>query len=167
MRIGTIFLLAALSYTLVAAQEKSDRDTVYLVAPVTVTATQATERLSPVTFSNIRRSDIVQQYTTQDAPALLSSLPSITFYSENGNASGGYSYINLRGFEQQRLSVMVNGVPQNDPEDFSVYGSISLICLEVLPTFKFSAVPEAHSMVLPQSADQSIFLRFHINRSQV
>ena len=121
MRLCTIFLLAVLSYTLVAAQEMSDRDTVYLAAPVTVTATQATERLSPVTFSNIRRSDIIQQYTTQDAPALLSSLPSITFYSENGNASGGYSYINLRGFEQQRLSVMVNGVPQNDPEDFSVY----------------------------------------------
>ena len=29
--------------------------------------------------------------------------------------------LTLRGFEQQRLSVMVNGVPQNDPEDFSVY----------------------------------------------
>jgi iron complex outermembrane receptor protein len=103
------------------AQEKSDLDTVYYIEPVTVTATQATERLTPVTFSNIRRSDIVQRYTTQDAPTLLSLLPSMTFYSENGNSSGGYSYINLRGFEQQRLSVMVNGVPQNDPEDFSVY----------------------------------------------
>ena len=78
-------------------------------------------RLSPVTFSNLSHTQIQQQYSVQDVPVLLSDLPSITFYSENGNASGGYSYINLRGFEQQRLSVMVNGVPQNDPEDFSVY----------------------------------------------
>jgi iron complex outermembrane receptor protein len=48
-------------------------------------------------------------------------MPSITFYSENGNGTGGYSYITMRGFDQQRLSIMVNGVPQNDPEDYSVY----------------------------------------------
>ena len=51
---------------------------------------------------------------------LLSDLPSITSYSENGNGIG-YNYINLRGFDQRRLSIMVNGVPQNDPEDHNVY----------------------------------------------
>ncbi|MGA3287453.1 MAG: TonB-dependent receptor [Bacteroidota bacterium] len=107
--------------TIASAQEKTDRDTVYQSAPVTITATHAVERISPVTFSNLNHSEIQKQYSVQDVPVLLSGLPSITFYSENGNSSGGYSYINLRGFEQQRLSVMVNGVPQNDPEDFSVY----------------------------------------------
>jgi iron complex outermembrane receptor protein len=107
--------------TIASAQEKTDRDTIYQSAPVTITATHAVERSSPVTFSNLNHSEIQKQYSVQDVPALLSGLPSITFYSENGNSSGGYSYINLRGFEQQRLSVMVNGVPQNDPEDFSVY----------------------------------------------
>jgi iron complex outermembrane receptor protein len=116
-------LLAAVTigFSLASAQEKIDRDTVFHEAPVTVAATQATMRLSPVTFSNLSHTQIQQQYSVQDVPALLSGLPSVTFYSENGNASGGYSYINIRGFEQQRLSVMVNGVPQNDPEDFSVY----------------------------------------------
>ncbi|MBN2355908.1 TonB-dependent receptor, partial [candidate division KSB1 bacterium] len=33
----------------------------------------------------------------------------------------GYTYINLRGFDQRRISVMINGVPQNDPEDHGVY----------------------------------------------
>ncbi len=107
--------------TIASAQEKTDRDTIYQSAPVTITATHAVERSSPVTFSNLNHSEIQKQYSVQDVPVLLSGLPSITFYSENGNSSGGYSYINLRGFEQQRLSVMVNGVPQNDPEDFSVY----------------------------------------------
>ncbi|MGD0591849.1 MAG: TonB-dependent receptor [Bacteroidota bacterium] len=116
-----IQVTALLLCTIASAQEKTDRDTVYQSAPVTITATHAAERSSPVTFSNLNHSEIQKQYSVQDVPVLLSGLPSITFYSENGNSSGGYSYINLRGFEQQRLSVMVNGVPQNDPEDFSVY----------------------------------------------
>ena len=116
-----IQVTALLICTIASAQEKTDRDTIYQSAPVTITATHAIERSSPVTFSNLNHSEIQKQYSVQDVPVLLSGLPSITFYSENGNSSGGYSYINLRGFEQQRLSVMVNGVPQNDPEDFSVY----------------------------------------------
>jgi len=116
-----IQVIAILICTIASAQEKTDRDTIYQSEPVTITATNAVERISPVTFSNLNHSEIQKQYSVQDVPVLLSGLPSITFYSENGNSSGGYSYINLRGFEQQRLSVMVNGVPQNDPEDFSVY----------------------------------------------
>ena len=41
----------AIGFSIAAAQEKIDRDTVYHVAPVTISATQATTRLSPVTFS--------------------------------------------------------------------------------------------------------------------
>ncbi|MDE3057173.1 MAG: TonB-dependent receptor [Bacteroidota bacterium] len=92
----------------------------YKLAPVIVSATQAVERLTPATFSNLSRRQLQQRYSTQDVPVLLSDLPSTTFYSENGNGLG-YNYINLRGFEQRRLSVMVNGIPQNDPEDHGVY----------------------------------------------
>jgi iron complex outermembrane receptor protein len=96
------------------------KDTVYQLAPVIVIATQAKERESPVTFSNLTARDLAERYSVQDVPVLLSELPSITTYSENGNGIG-YNYINLRGFDQRRLSVMVNGVPQNDPEDHNVY----------------------------------------------
>jgi len=121
MRIYLLCFITALSCFITAAQEKFEPDTVYQEDPVTIIATHASERISPVTFSNLNHSEIKQQYSAQDVPVLLSELPSITFYSENGNGTGGYSYITLRGFEQQRLSVMVNGVPQNDPEDFSIY----------------------------------------------
>ena len=62
----------------------------------------------------------MKRYDTQDVPQLLSELPSTTFYSENGNGIG-YNYLNIRGFDQRRISVMVNGIPQNDPEDHNVY----------------------------------------------
>jgi iron complex outermembrane receptor protein len=87
---------------------------------VVVTGIRARRRETPVTFSNLERNDIVERYTVQDIPLLLSELPSITCYSENGNGIG-YNYLNIRGFDQRRLAVMVNGVPQNDPEDHNVY----------------------------------------------
>lgn len=121
MRVGAIALLisGALSLTF-AQQEKVDRDTVYVLSPVVTTATQAHERQTPVTFSDLTPRQIRERYSVQDVPVLLSDLPSITTYSENGNGIG-YNYINLRGFDQRRISVMINGVPQNDPEDHNVY----------------------------------------------
>jgi iron complex outermembrane receptor protein len=87
---------------------------------VVVTATRARERETPVTFSNLEARDLEERYTTQDIPLLLAELPSTTYYSENGNGIG-YNYVNIRGFDQRRLAVMVNGIPQNDPEDHNVY----------------------------------------------
>lgn len=81
---------------------------------------KATDRESPVTFSNLDRTEISRRYSAQDVPVLLSDHPSMTSYSENGNGVG-YTYLNLRGFDQRRISVMVNGIPQNDPEDHNVY----------------------------------------------
>ncbi len=110
----------AWSPPLSAQEMPGARDTVYLLPPVVVTATQARERESPVTFTDLKHRDILERYSMQDVPALLSELPSITTYSENGNGIG-YNYVNLRGFDQRRISVMVNGIPQNDPEDHNVY----------------------------------------------
>jgi iron complex outermembrane receptor protein len=56
----------------------------------------------------------------KDLPAVLSSRPATTFYSENGNGIG-YSTLRIRGFDQRRIAVSINGIPQNDPEDFNVF----------------------------------------------
>ncbi len=87
---------------------------------IVVTATRARERETPATFSNITARELAERYSTQDIPQILSELPSTTFYSENGNGIG-YNYLNIRGFDQRRISVMINGIPQNDPEDHNVY----------------------------------------------
>ncbi len=100
---------------------RQNRDTVYHNLPdIIVTATRALGRVTPATFSNLTSDEILERNSVQDVPVLLSQLPSMTYYSENGNGIG-YNYVNLRGFDQRRLSVMVNGVPQNDPEDHNVY----------------------------------------------
>lgn len=76
--------------------------------------------ITPIAFEKITRDEIQKDYVVQDIPNYLSHLPSTTFYSENGNGIG-YNYLNIRGFDQRRISVSINGIPQNDPEDHNVY----------------------------------------------
>jgi len=78
------------------------------------------EGTTPVTFSKINKLTLGETYTNQDIPEFLSYQPSVTFYSENGNGLG-YNYLSIRGFDQRRISVSINGIPQNDPEDHNVY----------------------------------------------
>ncbi len=87
---------------------------------IEVSAIRAKDRYSPVTFSNVTTKDLQEKYTVQDVPVLLADLPSATFYSENGNGIG-YSHLRIRGFDQTRMAIMINGVPQNDPEDHDAY----------------------------------------------
>ena len=91
-----------------------------IAQPITITATRGRLRETPATFSTLEHEEIHERYTTQDIPVLLSELPSSTFYSEGGSGIG-YTYLNMRGFDSRRIAVMVNGVPQNDPEDHNVY----------------------------------------------
>ncbi len=97
-----------------------EKDTVFQMPPVLITATKAVHRETPVTFSDVSYEKIKSHYTYQDFPAFISDLPSMLHYSFNGNDIG-YTFINLRGFDQRRLSILVNGIPQNDPEDHQVY----------------------------------------------
>ncbi|HOI30158.1 MAG TPA: TonB-dependent receptor [Melioribacteraceae bacterium] len=87
---------------------------------VLVQGSIAKEGITPVTFSKIDRKELERSYTNQDIPEILSYLPSVMFYSENGNGLG-YNYLSIRGFDQRRISVAINGIPQNDPEDHNVY----------------------------------------------
>ena len=87
---------------------------------VVVTVGRAIDQLTPVTFSNISAEELARQPDMKDLPVHLARQPSITFHSENGNAIG-YSTLRMRGFDQRRLAIAINGIPQNDPEEFNVF----------------------------------------------
>lgn len=94
--------------------------TVLPLQSILVTATRARELDWSAATAALKQQEIQQRHTVQDIPVLLAELPSMTAYSESGNGIG-YTYLNLRGFDQRRISVLINGVPQNDPEDHMVY----------------------------------------------
>ena len=87
---------------------------------VSVSSTRVIIGETPVTASNLTNKELIRQNKMKDFPSILSQLPSITSYSEGGIGLG-YSYLFIRGFEQRKISVLIDGVPQNDPEDHNVY----------------------------------------------
>jgi len=87
---------------------------------IVVTPWRARPQVNPVTVSNVTADQIDRRWGIRNVPSLLSQTPSTTFSSENGNGIG-YSTLRIRGFDQRRLAVSINGVPQNDPEDFNVF----------------------------------------------
>ena len=87
---------------------------------ILVEATVGRKGITPISFDKISKEEIQKDYIVQDIPNYLSQLPSTTFYSENGNGIG-YNYLSIRGFDQRRISVSINGIPQNDPEDHNIY----------------------------------------------
>ena len=87
---------------------------------VVIVSTRAKVRETPVVFSNISEEYIKDNYTVQDIPMLLTEIPNVYSYSDAGNPMG-YTYMKVRGFDQTRVGVMINGIPLNDPEDHQVY----------------------------------------------
>jgi len=102
------------------------RDTIALRArslpqdAVVVTTRRAEPAVAPVTVSNLTAAEVDRRLGVRDLPSLLGETPSTTFHSQNGNGIG-YSTLRIRGFDQRRIAVSINGVPQNDPEDFNVF----------------------------------------------
>lgn len=86
---------------------------------VIVTATRAREN-DPVSFTNIGKDIIEENNYGQDIPYLLSSTPSIVSTSDAG-AGIGYTNLRIRGTDQTRINITVNGIPLNDSESHGVW----------------------------------------------
>jgi len=87
---------------------------------IKVCSTIAVERETPVTFTNMNEEMIDKANFGQDIPMLMNELPNVFSYADAGS-SIGYSNMKIRGFDQKRIGVMINGIPLNDPEDHNVY----------------------------------------------
>ncbi|MGQ7945746.1 TonB-dependent receptor [Flavobacterium sp. WC2509] len=81
----------------------------------------AKDRKTPVAVSTIKASEIQQKLGTQEFPEILKNTPSV--YATKGGGGFGDSRINIRGFDQKNIAVMINGMPVNDMENSSVYWS--------------------------------------------
>ena len=86
-----------------------------------VFATRAIERKTPVAFSNVSKVQIQNQLGSRDLPLVLNVTPSVYATAQGGGA--GDARINVRGFSQRNVAVMINGVPVNDIENGWVYWS--------------------------------------------
>lgn len=81
----------------------------------------AKDRKTPVAVSTIKEAQIVEKLGNQEFPEILNTTPSV--YATKGGGGFGDSKLNIRGFDQRNIAVMINGVPINDMESGAVYWS--------------------------------------------
>ncbi len=86
---------------------------------VVVSALRAGGR-APVTYSNLGREELQSRNMGQDLPMLLTQTPSLIASSDAGTGVG-YTWMNIRGSDQSRINVTINGIPVNDAESHGVW----------------------------------------------
>jgi iron complex outermembrane receptor protein len=74
----------------------------------------------PMTYSNVSSDDIDRMDSGRDIPFLVQQTPSVVSTSDGG-AGIGYTGIRIRGVDDTRINVTINGIPLNDSESHGVF----------------------------------------------
>lgn len=116
--------LLGLCWPVLSFSQTTDPDT--LPAPetkvlrtVVIQATRAGEK-APVPHTNVSEEQIARIYHAQDVPFLLTGVPSLVETSDAGTGIG-YTGMRIRGSDQTRINVTINGIPLNDAESQNVF----------------------------------------------
>ena len=94
-----------------------DLDT--LEVPTATVASVQAGKDDPFAVTNLAVEDIQKQDAAQDVPFLLRLTPSAVVTSDAGHGVG-YTALRIRGVDQSRINVTINGVPLNDAESQGV-----------------------------------------------
>lgn len=116
-----VFTMTAASFYFAQEQEQEKENTIEEVVITAGVADIAKDRKTPVAVSTIKEGAIVEKLGNQEFPEVLNSTPSV--YATKSGGGFGDSSIRIRGFGNENVAVMVNGMPVNDMETGKVYWS--------------------------------------------
>jgi outer membrane receptor protein involved in Fe transport len=88
---------------------------------VAVIASYGIDRKTPAAISSVTTKFAQENLGSQELPELVKITPS-AFITKGGGGTGD-SRINIRGFDQKNVAILINGVPVNDMESGWVYFS--------------------------------------------
>jgi iron complex outermembrane receptor protein len=91
-----------------------------LLQTVNISSSVQASKLSPVAYESMTAADIAKLNNGQDIPVLLNQATSLVYTTDAG-AGVGYSSLRIRGSDQSRINVTLNGIPLNDPESQGVF----------------------------------------------
>ena len=94
---------------------------VNMLREVEIVSDVAIARETPVAFSNVSPTKIQEQLGTQDLPMILNSTPGV--YATQQGGGDGDARISIRGFNQQNVLVLIDGIPMNDMANGRVFWS--------------------------------------------
>jgi iron complex outermembrane receptor protein len=113
-----ILVLFAIATATVSAQDTTKTQQ---LTDVVITGVRSNTK-TPITQKTITKDDIDKSYQGQEMSYILDKTPAITSQSDGGQPNG-YTTFRLRGIDQTRVNMTLNGVPLNEPEDQGVYFS--------------------------------------------
>ncbi|MEN9440345.1 MAG: hypothetical protein RLZ33_421 [Bacteroidota bacterium] len=88
---------------------------------VKVIGNLASDRKTPIAVTKLSTQKITEELGSRDLPMLLNGTPGV--YATQTGGGDGDSRINVRGFDQRNVGVLIDGVPVNDMENGWVYWS--------------------------------------------
>ena len=92
-----------------AKGQQSDTTQTFILKEITVSSGVKNKALSPLRLVDIDEKEILVSSTGRTYPELLRDVPGIYATAETG--SYGDAKINIRGFKQENISVLLNGIP--------------------------------------------------------
>ena len=126
VQIGSGIIVSAIGYedlTLFADTETLNFELTPSVVQMTeleVLASRASEKTA-VAYTDVTKEEIALRLGSQDIPLAMNLVPSV--YATNQGGGAGDARINVRGFNQRNVAVMINGIPVNDMENGWVFWS--------------------------------------------
>ena len=78
------------------------------------------ESTNPFSFVDVTKEQLQSRNLGSDIPSLLQTAPSMLVTTDAGHGIG-YSALSIRGSDQTRVNVSINGVPVNDAESQNVF----------------------------------------------
>lgn len=116
------FIVAMMCFAFSYANESSETEIdsliVHNIDELTVTSFYRAS--SPTLGSVVNSESLVKMNYGQEPSWVFSKMPSIFAFSDNGT-DFGYGYFRIRGLDQTRINVTLDGMPWNEAEDFGCY----------------------------------------------
>ncbi|HOW31223.1 MAG TPA: TonB-dependent receptor [Bacteroidales bacterium] len=88
---------------------------------VRILSSYVSDRSTPVAVSTINTAEIEKQAGNKDYPELLNQVPGI--YATRQGGGSGDDRLTIRGFQQENIALLLNGVPVSSMENGLVYWS--------------------------------------------
>jgi len=95
------------------------KPTAYQTEEIYISATRAKDNAA-TTFKNIGKEEIRKKNLGQDIPYLLDQTPGVVIGSDAG-AGIGYTNMTIRGSDNERINVTLNGIPLNNSESMGSF----------------------------------------------
>lgn len=109
-----IGLLAQGSFAQDNLQKDSTLQNTYELEGVTIITTKTGDN-TPFAFNNLKKKDLEKVNDGKNLPYVLDFLPSVLVNSDDG-IGVGYADMRIRGTDNQRINITINGIPMNDAE---------------------------------------------------